>query len=86
MFLGGLYALAGYGFSISLGIIHEINVAHGDLMIFAAYISLAVLSTWRMFPLLSLLLTVPAMFIVGWLLQRSLLNRALRRGPSQWSW
>ncbi|HEU16482.1 MAG TPA: branched-chain amino acid ABC transporter permease [Nitrososphaeria archaeon] len=82
MFLGGLYALAGYGFSISLGIIREINVAHGDLMILAAYISLAVLSTWRTFPLLSLLLTVPAMFIVGWLLQRSLLNRALRRGPS----
>ncbi|MGB9733818.1 MAG: branched-chain amino acid ABC transporter permease [Conexivisphaera sp.] len=82
MFLGGLYALAGYGFSISHGIIREINVAHGDLMILAAYISLAVLSTWRMFPLLSLLLTVPAMFIVGWLLQRSLLNRALRRGPS----
>ncbi|MGC8848098.1 MAG: branched-chain amino acid ABC transporter permease [Conexivisphaera sp.] len=82
MFLGGLYALAGYGFSISHGIIREINVAHGDLMILAAYISLAVLSTWRMFPLLSLLLTVPAMFTVGWLLQRSLLNRALRRGPS----
>lgn len=82
MFLGGLYALAGYGFSMSLGIIREINVAHGDLMILAAYISLAVLSIWRAFPLLSLLVTAPAMFVIGWLLQRLLLNRALRRGPS----
>ncbi len=80
--LGGLYALAGYGFSISLGIVREINVAHGDLMMLAAYMSLALLDAWGIQPLLGLAITVPAMFAVGWLLQRGLLNRALRRGPS----
>jgi len=82
LFLGGLYALIGYGFSMSLGIIREINVAHGDLAILAAYMALAALDAWRLPPLLSLIWVVPAMFALGWLIQRLLLNRALRRGPS----
>ncbi len=82
-FLGGLYALIGYGFSISLGIIREINVAHGDLMVLAAYLSLASLWALHIPPLATLLVTVPAMFAIGWALQRFLLNAALERGPSQ---
>ncbi|MGC8555889.1 MAG: branched-chain amino acid ABC transporter permease [Conexivisphaera sp.] len=82
LLLGGLYALIGYGFSISLGIIREINVAHGDLAVLAAYMSLVVLEAWRTFPLMSLVVVVPAMFALGWLLQRALLNRALMGGPS----
>lgn len=75
--LGGLYALFAAGLSLVFGIMRLVNLAHGDLIIMAAYLILTVVSITGLHPFLAVLLAAPVMFIVGWLLQTHLLNRVL---------
>lgn len=75
--LGGLYALFAAGLSLVFGIMRLVNLAHGDLIIFAAFAILLVVSTLGLNPFLAALLTAPLMFALGWALQRVVLNRVL---------
>lgn len=79
LMLGALYALFGLGLSLSLGVMRMINIAHGDLIVLAAYLGSVCATRLGLAPLPSLLLVVPAMFAIGWLLQRLLLNRMVGR-------
>jgi branched-chain amino acid transport system permease protein len=79
LMLGALYALFGLGLSLSLGVMRMINIAHGDLIVLAAYLGSVCATRLGLGPLLSLLLVVPAMFAIGWLLQKLLLNRMVGR-------
>ena len=79
LLLGGLYALFAAGLSLVFGIMRLVNLAHGDLIILAAYLILTVVSLTGLHPFLAVLLAAPVMFAVGWLLQTYLLNRVL--GP-----
>lgn len=72
--LGGLYALFAAGLSVMFGVMRIVNVAHGDFIVLAAYLALVVVQTLGVHPLVSLILVVPIMFIVGYALQRGLLN------------
>ena len=77
--LGGLYSLFAAGLSLIFGIMRLVNLAHGDLMVLAAFAILA-LATWFGFdPFLAALLAMPAMFAAGFALQHVLLNRTLGR-------
>ncbi len=77
--LGGLYALFAAGLSLIFGIMRLVNLAHGDLIVLAAFAILA-LTTWFGFdPFFAALLAMPAMFAAGFALQHVLLNRALGR-------
>jgi branched-chain amino acid transport system permease protein len=77
--LGGLYALFAAGLSLIFGIMRLVNLAHGDLIVLAAFAILA-LATWLGFdPFLAALLAMPAMFAAGFALQHVLLNRTLGR-------
>src|SRR6187399_3077911 len=75
--LGGLYAMFAAGLSLIFGVMRLVNIAHGDLIVLAAYVSLIATQTFGMDPLGSLLLVVPAMAGIGYVLQRGLLNRTL---------
>jgi branched-chain amino acid transport system permease protein len=77
LLLGGLYALFAAGLSLVFGIMRLVNLAHGDLIILAAYLILTVVSLTGLHPFLAVLLAAPVMFAVGWLLQTHLLNRVL---------
>jgi branched-chain amino acid transport system permease protein len=78
--LGGLYALFATGLSLIFGVMRLVNLAHGDLSILAAFLALVVVRATGINPLLALLLVVPAMFALGYLLQRGVLNLTLGRG------
>jgi len=80
LLLGALYALFGLGLSISLGVMRMINIAHGDFIVVGAYLTSLTMQLAGMQPLASLIVVVPAMFILGWLLQRLLLNRVVGGG------
>jgi branched-chain amino acid transport system permease protein len=80
LLLGALYALFGLGLSISLGVMRMINIAHGDFIVVGAYLTSVTMQLAGMQPLTSLIVVVPAMFILGWLLQRLLLNRVVGGG------
>jgi branched-chain amino acid transport system permease protein len=77
--LGGLYAMFAAGLSLIFGIMRLVNLAHGDLIVLAAFAILA-LTTWLgLDPFLAALLAMPAMFTAGFALQHVLLNRTLGR-------
>jgi branched-chain amino acid transport system permease protein len=75
--LGGLYALFAIGLSLSFGIMRLINIAHGDLIVLSAFVALVVVNGLGMPAFASLAVVIPAMFAVGYALQRGLLNFTL---------
>src|SRR6187200_2834556 len=75
--LGGLYAMFAAGLALIFGVMRLVNIAHGDLIVLAAYLATVVVETLGINPLTSLLVVVPLMAGVGYLLQRLLLNRTL---------
>jgi branched-chain amino acid transport system permease protein len=78
--LGGLYALFAAGLSLIFGIMRLVNIAHGDLIVLAAYVALAAVQATGIGPIESLVIVVPVMFATGYALQRGLLNLTLDRG------
>ena len=76
LLLGGLYAVIGIGLSTMFGIVRLLNLAHGDLMILSAYLSMTLAVWFGLNPLLTLIIVIPVMFFLGILIQKYLLNRA----------
>ena len=72
--LGGLYALFAAGLSLIFGVMRLVNIAHGDLIVLAAYIALVVVQATGLHPLASAIIVVPLMAAIGYGLQRLLLN------------
>lgn len=75
--LGGLYALFAAGLSLIFGVMRLVNIAHGDLIVLAAFLGLTVTTTLGMNPLLSIAIVAPIMGLFGYGLQRLVLNRTL---------
>lgn len=75
--VGGLYAMFAAGLSLIFGVMRLVNIAHGDLIVLAAYVALMVTTTIGVDPLTSLVIVVPVMALIGYALQRGLLNRTL---------
>jgi branched-chain amino acid transport system permease protein len=77
LLLGGLFALFALGLSLVFGVMRLVNLAHGDLGITAAFVALACVQWLHLSVLWSGVLAVVAMFVVGYALQRGLLNFTL---------
>jgi branched-chain amino acid transport system permease protein len=75
--LGGLYALFAAGLSLMFGVMRLVNLAHGDLIIFAAFLILAIGQWLGLGTFAGALLAVPVLFCVGYALQVGLFNRVL---------
>ena len=78
--LGGVYALVGVGMSMIFGIVQLTNLAHGEFVILSAYLSTTLCTALGLHPLLTLIITVPLMFVIGVVLQNLLINRVMARG------
>jgi branched-chain amino acid transport system permease protein len=75
--LGGVYALFALGLSLIFGIMRLVNLAHGDLILLAAYLVLSVTTVLGVPLAASSLLIVVVMFAAGFALQRLVLERVL---------
>src|ERR1700745_3167825 len=75
--VGGLYAMFAAGLSLIFGVMRLVNIAHGDLIVLAAYVALVTVQALGVNPLLSLVIVVPVMAVIGYVLQRGLLNHTL---------
>ncbi len=75
--IGGLYAMFAAGLSLIFGVMRLVNIAHGDLIVLVAYLALLVTQGLGIDPLASLILVVPIMALIGYVLQRGLLNFTL---------
>jgi len=75
--LGGLYALFAAGLSLIFGVMRLVNIAHGDLIVFAAYMGLSTTMLLGIHPLVAIIIVIPIMALFGYILQRSILNRTI---------
>jgi branched-chain amino acid transport system permease protein len=76
--LGGLYSIIALGLSLVFGVVKEINIAHGDLVILGSYFGFVALTLIGIDPILSLIVGIPLFFGIGFVIQKYLLNRAFR--------
>jgi len=75
--LGGIYALFALGLSLIFGIMRLVNLAHGDLILLAAYLVLTVTTALGVPLAVATILVIAAMFALGFILQRLVLERLL---------
>lgn len=75
--VGGLYAMFAAGLALIFGVMRLVNIAHGDLIVLAAYIALVATESLGINPLTALVIVAPVMAAIGYALQRGLLNRTL---------
>lgn len=75
---GGLYALIGIGMTLIMGVMGIINLAHGQMMMVAMYLTYVLFTFLGLDPYVSLLITMPALFLLGMAVQRWTLNPLLK--------
>ncbi len=81
LLLGGVYALAASGLTLVFGVMNIINVAHGALLVLAAYLTWWLWRSTGIDPIASIVFTTPFMFVLGWLIYR-LTIRPLGTAPA----
>jgi branched-chain amino acid transport system permease protein len=77
---GGLYALFACGLSLLFGVMKVVNLAHGDLAVVGAYIATGVIAVTHVQFLWSVPIMVVLMGVLGYVLQRSVIQAALSKG------
>lgn len=80
LLLGGIYALVSIGLTLIYGTMDIINFAHGSFLMLSMYMSFWL---WRLLgfdPYLTLPLATLTFFLIGWVVQRELIDRVLKAG------
>lgn len=79
--VGGFYALFACGLSLMFGVMKVINLAHGDIAVVAAYVAVFVVPHFHIAQLWGFIVVVPLFAVVGYVLQRTLLQKSIDRDP-----
>lgn len=75
--LGGLYACIAVGFSLVWGVLNVINILHGSFVVLGSYIAYFAHTHLGIHPFLSVALSGPALFALGYVVQAGLINRVI---------
>jgi branched-chain amino acid transport system permease protein len=73
---GAVYALVALGLTLIYGVLHIVNFAHGSLLMLALYGVYFLYTLFGIDPYLALPIVVPAMFVLGYALQRTVIATA----------
>jgi branched-chain amino acid transport system permease protein len=76
---GGLYALFACGLSLMFGVMKVVNLAHGDLAVVGGYVAVGIITVTHVPVLWSFAIVIPIMAVVGYVLQRTMIQAALDR-------
>jgi branched-chain amino acid transport system permease protein len=74
VFVGSNYGIAAVGLSLVFGVLKVLNVAHGELLMLGGYLSYWLFTLAGVDPFISLALCVPALFLLGLVLNRGLFH------------
>ena len=75
---GGIYAAVGIGFGLVWGVLNIVNLAHGALVIIGAYLTWQIFSAFGLDPFLTLPIDAVVLFVLGYAVQRGVINRIIR--------
>jgi branched-chain amino acid transport system permease protein len=75
--LGGLYACIAAGFSLVWGVLNVINILHGSFIVLGGYLAYFAYAGLGIHPFLSILIAAPLFFLLGYVLQKTLINRMI---------
>jgi branched-chain amino acid transport system permease protein len=73
--LGGMYTLVACGLTLIYGVLHIINFAHGSMLMLAMFGVYYLLTKLGVDPYLSILVMVPAMYLLGYALYKGVIGR-----------
>jgi branched-chain amino acid transport system permease protein len=82
LLLGGIYALIAVGLSLQYGVARVLNIAHGEFIMIGAFITWSLYTVFGISPLASLAISGPTIFIIGFLLYRTLFTRLRNSSPT----
>ena len=80
IFLGAFYAVLACGLSLMFGVMRIINLAHGDLAVLGAYLVFVVVEQTGASAFVAFAVALPAMIVLGYVLQLTVLERSLKAG------
>ena len=75
--LGCLYACIAIGFSLVWGVLNVINLIHGSFIVLGAYVAWGLYQTFDIPPWFALAVAAPLFFVLGYVVQRLVLNRVI---------
>lgn len=70
IFAGAIYGIAAMGLALVFGVLKILNIAHGELVMLGGYVGFWAFSTLGWDPFLALVIVIPAVFIIGLILDR----------------
>ena len=79
--VGGFYALFACGLSLMFGVLKVINLAHGDMAVVAGYVAVFLAPRLHVPELWSFLIVVPIFALLGYVVQRTLIQKSIDRDP-----
>ena len=81
LLLGGMYAQYALGMALMFGVMRIVNTAQGDIMILLSLMGISLAGALAIGPYAVIAMMVPVAAVLGWLLQRTVLNRVLGNDP-----
>ncbi len=81
LLIGGIYSLVSMGLSLQYGVAKVFNIAHGEFMMFGAFITFW-LQKNNVDPLLTIVIIAPVMFVVGFFLYRTVFTGIRLKAPN----
>jgi branched-chain amino acid transport system permease protein len=82
LLLGGIYALIAMGLSLQYGVARVLNISHGEFIMVGAFATWMLYTVFGINPLLCLVIVGPLIFIIGFLLHRTLFRSLFQSAPS----
>ena len=78
LLMGGIYALIAMGLSLQYGVARVLNISHGEFIMVGAFLTWVLYTTLGINPLIALVIVGPAVFLIGYLLHRTLFRSLLK--------
>jgi len=82
LILGGIYALIAVGLSLQYGVGRVLNIAHGEFIMVGALTTYSLYTVLGVSPLVAIAVITPALFVIGYLLDRTLYNYLRKKSPN----